>query len=119
MNHKREDHPSTIQNCRYFMQGNCGFGKDCWYNHNQYESCKPTSQQILKEFKCHLCSNIFKSKQEIMKHRKTGHIEKISDCVNNKNGWCRFSAKEYLYKHSKSSYEDESESQNPRMSRLF
>ena len=54
-----------------------------------------------------------------MKHRKTGHIEKISDCVNNKNGWCRFIAKECWYKHSESSYEDESESQNPRMSRLF
>ena len=47
------------------------------------------------------------------------NIQKKFQIVYDKNGWCRFSAKECWYKHSESSYKDESENQNPRMSRLF
>ena len=35
-----------------------------------------------------------------MEHRKIEHVNYISECRENKNGWCRFSDKECWFKHS-------------------
>ena len=39
---------------------------------------------------CHYCSEEFKSKNELMFHRKLNHIEKVQICVNFDDGKCTF-----------------------------
>ena len=43
-----------------------------------------------KGMECHYCSEEFKSKNELMFHRKLNHIEKVQICVNFDDGKCTF-----------------------------
>ena len=52
-----------------------------------------------------------------MQHRKSKHSDKIPECINLKNGWCRFSGNECWYKHSEN--KEEISNQSPKIKRLF
>ena len=120
MTHRKQSHPQTIKMCRYFIQGNCAFDAQvCWYSHDQ--SIKYTTAQTLKEFKCSFCGKAFQSKSAFMKHRKDEHQKTISECRNDKNGWCRFSAEKCWYKHEEFTFNNQgNDNQPPEMiSRLF
>ena len=56
-----------------------------------------------------------------MKHRKDEHQRTISECRNDKNGWCRFSAEKCWYKHEEFTFNNQgNDNQPPEMiSRLF
>ena len=43
-----------------------------------------------KGMECHYCSDKFKSKSELMIHRKNDHIEKVQFCIYFSNGKCAF-----------------------------
>ena len=96
MIHKKEKHPTSMKVCKYFLKGYCAFGEeDCWFRHDQTEQ----TSQTLKELKCSLCGKLFNDKKEFMKHRKSDHLNNVSECKDNENGWCRFSGKECWFKH--------------------
>ena len=120
MTHRKQSHTKTIKMCRYYAQGNCAFDAQiCWYSHDQ--SDKSTTPQTLKEFKCSFCGKIFKSKSAFMEHRKNEHKTSISECRNDKNGWCQFSAEKCWYKHEELSFDNQDQNSQPpeMMSRLF
>ena len=52
----------------------------------------------LKEYKCNLCGKVYKDKKEFMKHRKAEHLNYVSECKDNENGWFRFSGKEFWFR---------------------
>ena len=120
MSHRKEIHTTTIKICRYFVQGKCAFNDDvCWYSHNKIEQNKASEfPQTLKEFTCSFCDNKFKRKTEFMEHRKSMHADHISECRDNKNGWCRFSDEDCWYNHRETSFYKDFENatnKNPEM----
>ena len=42
------------------------------------------------QYKCRIYGNTFKTKSSFMNHRKGEHHEEVKECVNHKNGMCRF-----------------------------
>lgn len=120
MKHKQEKHPNDMKICKYFLKGYCSFSEeDCWFRHAQSEEIS----QTLKEFNCGLCGKKFSDKKDFMKHRKMEHIEKVKECKDNENGWCRFSGKECWFKHgdvAENNVKENGENQSPEIiTRLF
>ena len=56
-----------------------------------------------------------------MEHKKNEHQKSISECRNDKNGWCQFSAEKCWYKHEELSFDNQDQNSQPpeMMSRLF
>ena len=116
MAHRKEKHFSATGVCSFFMEGKCAFNKDvCWFKHEKLETTEDSSvPQKLKEYNCGFCGKIFENKKDFMIHRKTEHVNSVSECFKNKNK-CRFGEKNCWFRHEKeSSYSkiENSESKN-------
>jgi hypothetical protein len=48
-------------------------------------------------------------KKDFMIHRKTKHVNSVSECFKNENGWCRFGEKNCWFRHEKESSYSKSE----------
>ena len=79
-NHKRDIH-GPQEDCFFFSQNRCKFGKSCWkkHIHNKNEDL----------FICFSCKLKFKTINELMEHRKKDHLEICKLCLP-KEGSCRF-----------------------------
>ena len=67
MNHRKKIHFQTVELCRYFLEDKCDFPDDiCWFRHDLKEKEKVLAQ----DFKCGLCKKIFRTKSNLMYHRK-------------------------------------------------
>ena len=118
MSHRKKEHPTTIKICRYFIRGECSFGdKLCWFSHNKNN--KDNIPQTLNEFKCSFCGEVFKRKLDFMKHRKSNHPETISECINEKNGFCRFQDDECWFRHEGIQLNNEMVNKNNESSNMF
>ena len=107
MVHRKEKHSSALKTCTFFMEGNCAFDTECWYRHPKTNEIQSTPlPKILKEFKCGFCGVKFNKKKDFMEHRKEEHSEHISECIENKNGSCRFNS-DCWYKHKEVMLKDE------------
>ena len=98
MDHRRDQHKDQIKRCRYFLKGICEFEDEtCWYRHVD-------SQNEGAEAKCSFCDEVFKSKSELIVHRKNIHAQKkVILCRDYQRGSCRYPEDECWYRHVPSS----------------
>ena len=76
-NHTRDDHEKT-KDCEFFKEGKCQFPESiCWDRHDK--SAANTSN-VIEKIDCHTCKNTFKTKTQMMVHRKEKHPEKVKPC---------------------------------------
>ena len=61
---------------RNFLSGDCSFGSDCWYVHEDAMDTDDMSDN----FKCNVCEVEVKGRDNVMKHKKKNHIENIPTC---------------------------------------
>ena len=80
-NHKRDKHEPNIE-CIYYRQGSCKFtDNECWNRHTK-DVAAQSPLQDKATVECFVCKNKFKSKNEMMHHRKNTHPEKVRQCNN-------------------------------------
>ena len=81
MDHRRDEHNSGNVTCRYFKQGTCQFMDDdnggCWYLHTKVKA--PSNSETIGMFECTSCGNSFKTKPDVMRHRKIHHEEEVRE----------------------------------------
>ena len=78
MQHKKALHREKVNVCWHFSAGNCELGDElCWFIHS--ENSEETG---VKEIKCHTCENIFYTTNNLMKHNKREHMDKVQMCKN-------------------------------------
>ena len=93
MSHRKNMHANIIAVCRNNLQGKCDYTDEmCWWNHS---SRNLNSDQI----SCYVCGKVFANKIEMMKHRKTEHIEIVRPCTKFLNNECRFQEMSCWYTH--------------------
>ena len=89
MDHRRDHHNSGNKICRYFKEGTCFYMNSekggCWYLHIEATSM-PINKNHNDSFPCTNCDNIFKSLNEVMKHRLQYHEEEVPECTSSKEG---------------------------------
>ena len=83
MSHRRDTHPEKRRTCRKDFQGDCAFSDDgpfgCWWRHAKAQSNTISTDQNFIET-CNVCEQMFKTKSEMMIHKKSNHIETVSLC---------------------------------------
>ena len=100
MNHRRDKHPFTRRMCRYDLEDSCSYSaEECWYRHNTGRSEKlPTGNKNTNEFEvperrsanymCHSCKEEFRTKNNLMMHKKKTHPETCMLCEHYVSGEC-------------------------------
>ena len=83
MRHTKLIHTSNTQHCNNFLEGNCYYGENCWFLHS--DRLKDSKE----EFQCKFCELEFKTKNILMKHMKTNHIQHVSHCKNEET-FCKY-----------------------------
>ena len=72
MYHRKSKHLNTVAFCRNKQEGHCPFADDmCWWNH---------VKKLDDNIECYICNETFKTKVDLMKHRKTNHIAMVTSC---------------------------------------
>ena len=104
MNHRKTEHPSN-RKCRNFPGGNCNFGINCWYVHEEElmdidESFKCDDQAEKAKYKCYICKVECESKDEFMKHKKNVHTINVQICEKFLVGKCDRNKEQCWYKHT-------------------
>ena len=79
MNHRKREHLNIIKQCRYAQQSECAFGDECWYRHTETNISSEKKKKD-NHFKCNICEMQFETKNNVMKHRKTDHVNSVVDC---------------------------------------
>jgi hypothetical protein len=83
-------HPSE-RICRFFLEDRCKFEDECIFKHER---------KSLANFKCNICGEVFKLKNEMMMHRKNGHLDRLIPCRNYFKKQCDFDDNECWYRHT-------------------
>ena len=87
MDHRRDEHNLGNKVCRYFKNGTCYFMDsdkgDCWYLHKIVET---NSNEAKNGFECKSCDKTFKTRSEVMNHRKEQHEDEVPLCNEIKEG---------------------------------
>ena len=74
MQHKKTKHSDKVSSCWKYVAGKCSFGEEqCWFLHNSKK---------VNDFKCSICDEMFNTQKDLMKHRKSEHINVIKKCKN-------------------------------------
>ena len=85
MNHRKVKHIDTVRQCRNFLSGNCNFTSEtCWWRHELTVMLQNST------IKCFNCGEIFKTKSEMMKHRKAIHRMLVRKCTKFLQNECQF-----------------------------
>ena len=67
----------------------------CWWNHEErQENCE-------EKVDCFVCNETFKSKPEMMTHRKKKHLYVIRQCQQFTQNRCRYQEESCWFKHEK------------------
>ena len=93
MNHRKEIHSNIVNVCKYFLEDRCEFPATvCWFRHDSKEKEKMQA----KVLECGLCVKTFKSKSNLMYHRKESHVNIVKMCRKGSSGctfgercWCK------------------------------
>ena len=90
MIHRKAIHEESVNICRYFLEDKCAFeAKTCWYIHKTEKQSSGYLQ--IKEFKCGVCDEKFKTRSQFMKHKKSQHLNHVAICKEYKRRHiCRF-----------------------------
>ena len=97
MHHRKSSHLDKINVCKYFVNGNCKFGAECWYKHSPEGTPRVQSEE--QNFKCNSCGEMFKSRTMLMRHRKNVHINTITKCREYIKGNCSRTNENCWYLH--------------------
>ena len=104
MDHRRDEHNSGNVICRYFKEGSCQFMDDdkggCWYLHKKSKANFHGEESEI--FDCTSCENTFKTKPEIMMHRKKHHKDEVPECNSISKGKKCFKTPNCWFRHPKS-----------------
>ena len=85
----------------FFRQGRCSFPERvCWNRPTNTPAIVPTTKETSKPMECYDCRKMFKNKGDLMKHRKSAHIEKLKVCKYGDK--CSFSLCWYRHKETES-----------------
>ena len=80
MNHRKATHPSN-KKCRNFPDGNCTWGKDCWYVHSEdLMEVDETSEKEEQKHVCYICQFQYETKDTLKKHKKKEHTSTVQKC---------------------------------------
>ena len=100
MNHRRDNHPLSRRQCRYDLEDNCSYSsEECWYRHNTSRSEKQmhgtkslsegkVSEKRSEKYTCHSCKEEFRTKNNLMMHKKKSHPENCMLCEHFVSGEC-------------------------------
>ena len=104
MEHRKNKHIQTVAVCQKYRVGKCIFSsKKCWWKHEE-ESENKTME---REFSCFNCRKTFKTKSEMMVHKKWLHKNTVQNCNLFIDDKCPFNDKSCWFIH-----EDVNEGQN-------
>ena len=85
MNHRKSEHPGTVAVCRNNAAGKCDYSAEaCWWSHVEQQKKHP------EMINCFICNKIFKSRAEMMIHRKKNHPKVVRPCDMFLKKNCRF-----------------------------
>ena len=99
MMRRKSFHSATVAVCRNYLEKNCSFTADaCWWNHQERENASGVM--------CFICSEVFETRSEMMKHRKTNHANIVQQCSKFVEGNCQFQEKFCWFKHFEEIHEE-------------
>ena len=91
MNHTKILHVEKTKHCTNFLDGACRFNERCWYLHDEkFKQSNPT-------YTCNHCDSNFRTKTQLMHHKKLFHIEKVLKCSNEK---CKYGSEKCWFLHA-------------------
>ena len=94
MSHRKKEHLNSVAFCKSNLEGNCPYSSElCWWNHEK----KPTKEK--DSIQCFVCGENFKSRANVMVHRKDKHVNIVRNCNKFKERICRFTAESCWYTH--------------------
>ena len=93
MIHTKHSHTDKAKHCLNFLSGTCSYNDMCWFLHDEkLRESDPT-------FKCNYCEENFRTKMQLMNHKKQSHTDKVSKCSNeNKN--CKYGSEKCWFLHT-------------------
>ena len=75
MVHRKQKHRNSVAPCQNYSKGKCPFSPEsCWWIHEEI------SEKRDETVSCYTCDDTFKSKNEMMKHRKSMHEDFVKPC---------------------------------------
>ena len=94
MHHRRDIHPENRRRCRNDLKGECQYTGDkgpngCWWKHSNNSTKRRDSDEGSKET-CNVCDEIFRTKSDVMFHKKNKHMDRVPFCKDFKTGSCSF-----------------------------
>ena len=108
MNHRRDTHPEKRRRCRNDLQGDCAFSDEgpygCWWRHAKGHATTINDDQDFVETG-NVSEQMFKTKPEMMLHKKSRHIDTVSICKEFLKGQCDYLAQRCWFRHDKGSHE--------------
>ena len=78
MKHIKHDHIEKAKLCKFFAEGRCVFGTECWFNHDK--------DKVIEKFNCMFCDFNFDTKSKLMLHRKIEHPTRVKECNKMRSG---------------------------------
>ena len=82
MVHKKKEHIEKVAVCWNISSGHCALGDDfCWFSHSNNSYSTET-------FKCNICEQNFKTKNDLQLHKKRDHSMNVPPCQNASNETC-------------------------------
>ena len=84
MNHRKQKHLFAVAACQNNLNNKCRWSSEvCWWKHESKDSNAETP--------CFNCQKTFKTKGEMMLHRKKDHKSTVKMCSNFQQSRCRWS----------------------------
>lgn len=85
MKHRKSEHPGTVAGCRNYAIGKCDFSAEsCWWRHAKEQEKNSENSD------CYICNKAFKSRAEMMMHRKKNHPNVVRKCEMFLTNSCRY-----------------------------
>ena len=94
MIHRKIKHTSLVAQCKNYEERTCTFTPEsCWWIHG-------TNLNRFNNVQCYICSETFKTKSDMMRHRKQYHASMIKLCEKFLQGKCPFQDQFCWFIHS-------------------
>ena len=94
MMHRKSNHINAVAFCKNYKNGECRFTSEaCFWNHEKSEHTDGVA--------CYFCGKVFRTKREMMIHRKREHKSLIENCQQFLQGICRFQENFCWFIHSR------------------
>ena len=99
MEHRKELHPSK-RKCKNFPHEKCKWGKKCWYVHEEeLMDVDESFKNVDPVFKCYICEEEFRTKDNLKRHRKKEHSVNVQICEKFLSNKCYRSDDDCWYNH--------------------